>query len=108
MQRIALVFVMMLASAMAVAAQDGRGAAPQQGRGGGRGAQPGLEPRILRFDANPLRVRAGKPVLLTWQTENPAGVTIEPGVGAVFAGGSRQVTPSAKTTYTLTMKGGLR
>jgi hypothetical protein len=45
-------------------------------------------------------------VLLVWQTENPSGVTIDPGIGAVTARGSRQVTPTVTTTYTLTMKGG--
>ena len=66
----------------------------------------GPPPRILSFEARPATVKAGQPVLLVWQTENPAGVTIEPGIGAVTPRGSRQVAPSATTTYTLTMKGG--
>jgi hypothetical protein len=73
---------------------------------GGRGAQPGLEPRILSFEATPATVRAGLPVLLVWHVENPAGVAIEPGIGAVTPRGSRQVIPAATTTYTLTAKGG--
>jgi hypothetical protein len=83
-------------------------AAQAEGRGGrgGRGAQPGLEPRILSFEARPATVRAGEPVLLVWRTENPAGVTIEPALGSVVPRGSRQVTPSSTTTYTLTMRGG--
>lgn len=72
----------------------------------GRGAQPGVEPRIVSFEARPATVRAGQPVLLVWQTENPSGIAIEPGVGAVTPRGSRQVTPTATITYTLTMKGG--
>jgi hypothetical protein len=79
--------------------------AQQPGRGG-RGAQPGLEPRIIAFEAKPATVKAGQPVLLVWQTENPSAVAIEPGIGAVTARGSRQITPAATTTYTLTMKGG--
>jgi hypothetical protein len=71
----------------------------------GRGAPPGLEPRIVSFEAKPAAVRAGQPVLLVWHVENPTGVSIEPGIGAVTARGSRQVTPSATTTYTLTAKG---
>jgi hypothetical protein len=78
----------------------------QQPPPGGRGARPGLEPRIIAFEARPATVKAGQPVLLVWQTENPSGVAIEPGVGAVTPRGSRQVTPSRTTTYTLTMKGG--
>jgi hypothetical protein len=79
-----------------------------EGRGGrgGRGAQPGLEPRILSFEAQPSSTRPGEPVLLVWRTENPSGVTIEPAIGAVVPRGSRQVTPTATTTYTLSMKGG--
>src|SRR5688572_9103639 len=81
-------------------------AGAQGGGRGGRGAQPGLEPRIISFEARPATVRAGEPVLLVWHTENPAGVAIEPAIGAVVPRGSRQVTPSATTTYVLTMKGG--
>jgi hypothetical protein len=82
--------------------QDGRGAAPPGG--GGRGAQ--LESRIVTFEARPARVKAGQPTLLVWQTENPRGIAIEPGVGAVSARGSKQIWPSTTTTYTLAMKGG--
>src|SRR5688572_31412485 len=73
---------------------------------GGRGAQPGLEPRIVSFEAKPATVRAGQPVLLIWHVENPSGVAIEPGIGAVTPRGSRQVIPTGTTTYTLTAKGG--
>ena len=103
--------VILLASVVAAQApqQPPAGAAPAPaapaGRGG-RGAQPGLEPRIVSFEAKPATVRAGQPVLLVWHVENPAGVAIEPGVGAVTPRGSRQVIPTATTTYTLTAKGG--
>ena len=80
----------------AQAPQSGQGAAPAGGRGG-RGAQPGLEPRIVLFEARPANVRPGQPVLLVWQTENPSGIAIEPEVGAVTARGSRQVTPKTTT-----------
>jgi hypothetical protein len=89
----------------APATQEGRGATGAAGRGG-RGPQPGLEPRVISFEAKPTSVKAGQPVLLIWQTENPAGVAIEPGIGAVTPRGTRQVTPAATTTYTLSMKGG--
>jgi len=86
-------------------AQQETTATPPAGRGG-RGAQPGLEPRILTFEARPATAKPGQPVLLVWQTENPTGVSIDPEVGAVTPRGSRQVTPSSTTTYTLAMKGG--
>ena len=78
------------------------------GRGrGGRGTPPGLEPRIVSFEARPATVRAGDPVQLVWATENPAGgVSIDQNIGAVNARGSRTVTPAATTSYTLAMRGG--
>jgi len=76
---------------------------PQGGRGG-RGAAP--EARILTFEAKPASIRPGEPVVLVWATENPSGVTIDPDIGPVAARGTRQVTPTATTTYTLTMRGG--
>lgn len=93
MVQVVLLVSVTVAAASALAAQ-------------GRGARPGVEPRIVSFEARPATVRAGQPVLLVWQTENPSGIAIEPGVGAVTPRGSRQVTPTATTTYTLTMKGG--
>jgi hypothetical protein len=105
--RRAIVGVVLLVSATlgAQTPQGGQGTAPAGGRGG-RGAQPGLEPRIVLFEARPATVRPGQPVLLVWQTENPSGIAIEPEVGAVTARGSKQVTPKTTTRYTLTMKGG--
>ena len=90
-----------------LSAQAQQPAAPQAPGGrGGRGVQPGLEPRIVSFEAKPATVRAGQPVQLFWHVENPTGITIEPGIGAVIPRGSKQVTPAATTTYTLTLKGG--
>src|SRR5688572_1451913 len=105
--RRAIVSVGLLVSATlgAQTLQSGQSSVPAGGRGG-RGAQPGLEPRIVLFEARPATVRPGQPVLLVWQTENPSGVSIEPEVGAVTPRGSKQVTPTATIRYTLTMKGG--
>jgi hypothetical protein len=105
--RRAIVSVGLLVSATlgAQTLPSGQSTAPAGGRGG-RGAQPGLEPRIVLFEARPATVRPGQPVQLVWQTENPSGVSIEPEVGAVTARGSKQVTLTATTRYTLTMKGG--
>ncbi len=75
--------------------------APPRGRGG----QPGPAPRIVTFEARPSSIRPGESTLLVWQTENPAGLTIEPGIGAVTPRGSKQLKPAATTTYVLTMRG---
>jgi hypothetical protein len=61
--------------------------------------------RIMDFTAKPASVQAGQPVVLSWLTENPNAVNIEPGIGKVTARGTRQVTPTATTTYVLTVDG---
>src|SRR4051812_1093163 len=61
--------------------------------------------RIVDFTAKPAAVQAGQPVVLSWRTENPNAVNLEPSVGKVTARGTRQVTPAATTTYTLTVDG---
>src|SRR5262249_47282176 len=75
--------------------------AQQRGRG-----QAAPEPRITTFEARPTSVRAGEPVVLVWSTENPTGLTIDPDIGPVAARGTKQVIPSATTTYTLAMRNG--
>jgi hypothetical protein len=61
--------------------------------------------RIVSFTAKPESIQAGQPVVLTWATENPNGVTIDPEVGRVAARGSRQVFPTGTMTYTLKVSG---
>lgn len=61
--------------------------------------------RIVSFTAQPASIQPGQPVTLVWATENPNGVTIEPGVGRVTARGSRQVFPATSTSYTLNVTG---
>jgi len=61
--------------------------------------------RITEFEAQPASIQAGQQAVLVWATENPNGVTIEPGVGRVVPRGTRTVSPSATTTYTLTAHG---
>jgi hypothetical protein len=97
MRTIALLSLVVMLSPIAARAQP---------PAGGRGAQPGLEPRIVTFEARPATVAAGEPVVLVWQTENPAGVSIDQGVGTVTPRGTKTVTPSTTTTYTLSMRNG--
>ncbi|MGA2336616.1 MAG: peptidoglycan-associated lipoprotein Pal [Terriglobales bacterium] len=54
--------------------------------------------------ANPSVVQQGQSSILTWQTSNANEVTIA-GLGTLPPTGSRSVTPSASTTYTLVAKG---
>ncbi|MBZ5575071.1 MAG: hypothetical protein LAP40_00760 [Acidobacteriia bacterium] len=61
--------------------------------------------RITRFTVEPGTVQPGQPATLTWATENPSGVTLDPAMGTVAARGSMQVSPAATTTYKLTVRG---
>jgi len=91
--RIAFSFLLSLAIASAALAQ-------------GRGTQPGLEPRIVNFEARPSSIKPGEAVVLVWSTENPSGITIEPAIGPVAARGTKQITPTVTTTYTLNLRNG--
>ena len=59
---------------------------------------------VANITATPETVDQGQPVELSWNTRNASTVTIE-GLGTVAASGSKQVTPSASTTYHLVAKG---
>jgi peptidoglycan-associated lipoprotein len=54
--------------------------------------------------ASPNVIEQGQTTVLTWQTNNASDINID-GVGSVAASGSKTVTPSSSTTYTLTAKG---
>src|SRR4029079_19647301 len=60
--------------------------------------------RIVSFAAEPASIRPGQSFSLVWHTENPAGVTIDPEPGRVTPRGSRRLTPTATTTYTLNVR----
>jgi hypothetical protein len=60
-----------------------------------------IEPRILTFEAKPATIRPGESTQLVWQTEAARGLTIEPAIGAVDVRGSKTISPTQTTTYTL-------
>ena len=75
----------------------------------GRGRSPyqdaaRLPARILTFQVEPSAIRPGQTVTLTWAAENSGTITIDP-IGRVTPRGTRQLTPSATTTYVLTVTG---
>ena len=57
------------------------------------------------LSASPGTIDKGQSTTLTWQTTNATDVSIDQGIGAVQPNGSRQVSPTESTTYTLTAKG---
>ncbi|MGH9632643.1 MAG: PKD domain-containing protein, partial [Bryobacteraceae bacterium] len=63
----------------------------------------GTVPRILRFTAAPMQISSGQSSTLAWGVENATEVSIS-GIGTVDATGTRDVQPTATTTYTLTAK----
>ena len=54
--------------------------------------------------ANPNVIQQGQSTVLTWQTSNASEISIE-GLGTVSASGTKTITPSSSTTYTLMAKG---
>jgi hypothetical protein len=62
---------------------------------------PPCHPRST-LAADPSAVTAGQSATLTWTATNAASISIDQGIGAVAATGSRVVTPAATTTYTIT------
>ena len=59
---------------------------------------------IKRFTVAPNRVASGGAATLTWAVDGAESVTIDQGIGTVSTDGTRQVTPTASTRYTLTAK----
>jgi hypothetical protein len=64
-----------------------------------------LPARIEKFTVTPDSIKPGGFVTLHWATENPASVSIDPGIGKVRPLGTKTLSPSATTTYTLTVHG---
>jgi peptidoglycan-associated lipoprotein len=60
--------------------------------------------RINNFTAEPRSIQRGQTVVLTWSVANSTDVSIDNGIGAVAANGTRQVSPTSTTTYTLTAR----
>jgi hypothetical protein len=65
----------------------------------------GTAPRVVSFTANPTSITSGNSSTLSWSVENAQTVMIS-GLGTVPATGTRQVSPTANTTYTLTATNG--
>jgi hypothetical protein len=59
-------------------------------------------PSILFFTATPSEIDSGDTSTLQWSVTNATSVTIDQGVGEVAADGSKELSPSKTTAYTLT------
>lgn len=69
-------------------------------------ATQAASPVINQFYASPASIAQGDSCTLNWTVTGAEMVTIEPGVGAVPASGSRTVTPDATIVYELTANTG--
>ncbi len=57
----------------------------------------------VRLTASPGSITRGESATLQWSSTNAASARIEPGIGAVATSGLRRVSPTATTTYTITV-----
>jgi hypothetical protein len=57
--------------------------------------------KINAFFASPQTIRAGQTATLSWSVDGASSVSIDNGIGHVPSVGSREVSPSGTTTYTL-------
>ncbi|MES9991480.1 MAG: toll/interleukin-1 receptor domain-containing protein [Candidatus Thiodiazotropha sp.] len=67
--------------------------------------RPGPASGIVIFEANPNRIEQGSNATLRWVTNNTKKVHIHPNIGAVSSSGSKVVSPTEDTTYTLIASG---
>ncbi len=94
-----------LLAALAVPAVAAQQAAPAQTPGESPyRAAARLPVRITTFTVEPASINPDESVTLTWSTENPTLVTLDP-LGLVPPSGRRTLTPSFTTTYTLSVTG---
>ena len=59
-------------------------------------------PAIVLFTATPSEINSGGASTLKWDAQDATSVTIDQGVGEVVANGSKELSPSKTTAYTLT------
>lgn len=66
------------------------------------GAATTTAPVVTSFTASPMSITAGQSSTLQWNVSGATSVSINQDIGTVAASGTRSVTPSATTIYTLT------
>lgn len=66
-----------------------------------------ITPVIVAFEANPAVITAGDSTTLIWNVSGASSVSIDQGIGVLPAAGSRIVSPTMTTVYTLEASTGL-
>jgi serine/threonine-protein kinase len=64
-----------------------------------------LKTAIASFTADKTDIQAGQSVVLKWEAQNATDVSIDNGVGAGPASGTKTVSPTATTTYNIIANG---
>ena len=59
-------------------------------------------PTISNFTASPTTIQSGGSSTLSWTVKDATSITIDQGIGTVSATGTRSVSPTVTTTYTMT------
>jgi peptidoglycan-associated lipoprotein len=65
---------------------------------------PAPAARINSFGTEPRSIQRGQSATLSWSVANSTDISIDNGIGAIAANGTRQVFPNNTTTYTLTAR----
>jgi peptidoglycan-associated lipoprotein len=95
----ALALVVALLSSVAAAQEEPKRPPPVPG------FPMGPSGRVTSFTADPSTIQPGQSSTLTWAAVNADDTSIDECVGVVPTRGSRQVSPTATTTYTFTAAG---
>jgi hypothetical protein len=66
---------------------------------------PPPTPPAVDITVNTSTISCGDTALLTWTSTNATTCTIDNGIGSVDESGSRSISPSGRTTYTITATG---
>jgi hypothetical protein len=67
-------------------------------------AQPAAAPTVT-LSAEPAAISRGESATLRWSSTNATSASLAPGIGDVPVNGSREVSPTETTTYTITVTG---
>jgi len=65
-------------------------------------SEPTAPPVVVAFSASPTEIKAGESATLLWNVTGATSVTIDQGIGNVAVAGTKTVSPTETTIYTLT------
>jgi hypothetical protein len=66
------------------------------------GTETAENPVIITFSASPTEIAVGESATLSWNVTGATDISIDQGIGDVSLNGSKEVSPTTSTVYTLT------